>query len=499
MIFYFAGAEIPGHRKLLAQQDVRDVAFSYMGLRRRVKHTEAWSISEHFEGAHRVLLDSGGHTLNREGVEVSQGEIEDIAREYDEFLSAPGNLDSIERFIEFDALAMGREWIAERRTMDLFREKGIAVWHEQWGVDELKRMADNHEYIAVGQGTCGDRDIVPMLRSMARSGVKFHGMGFSSPPLMLSLQWKSVSSTTWISAASHGETMVWTGTELKRYPARYKTQARKRHRTLFESNGLDAAAIEADDPTENLRLSLWSWTSQIAAINQRQNEAATPNGIRAEPPTGENGEGVVETTVSETRNDDATPASSERRKRLLPGIEAEPFIHRYTDPESGERKSRTEHRLAITDLNVRVCDGCFLKDKCPEYEPGESCVYEIPVRVRTKEQYMALLDSVIAMTAARIFSMRMFEEVEGGYADPNLSTLIDQMARLIKLKATLEEASFSFSLKVKQSGAAEAGLISRLFGSEAVAPRAIENQPDVPADQLLADLGIMDAEVIDLD
>lgn len=498
MLFYFAGAEIPSHRKLLAEQEAHHTALSYMGLRRRVKHTENWSIAEHSQ-YDSTLLDSGGHTLNREGVEMAQSEIEDIAAEYDTFIGSQGNHYAIDRFIEFDPLAMGREWIAERRNADLFRAQGIAVWHEQWGVDELKRMADQHEYIAVGQGTCGDRDIVPMLRSMARSGVKFHGMGFSSPPLMLALQWASVSSTTWISAAAHGETFVWTGTELKRYPARYKAQARKRHRTLFESIGLDAAAIEADDPSENLKLSLWSWSQQIAAINQRQSEGVTPNAKRAGTPTGENGEGVVETTVSEAQNDSATPAPSERRKRLLPGIETEPFIHRYTDPESGERKSRTEHRLAITDLNVRVCDGCYLKDKCPEYEPGESCVFEIPVRVRTKEQYMALLDSVIAMSAARIFSMRMFEDVEGGYADPNLSSLIDQMARLIKLKATLEEASFTFSMKVKQSGQAEAGILSRLFGSEAVAPRAIENQPSIPADQALVDLGILDAEVIDTD
>jgi hypothetical protein len=498
VIFYFAGAEIPGHRKLLTEQDVHHTALSYMGLRRRIKHTENWSVAEHFH-YDSTLLDSGGHTLNREGVEVAHAEIESIAADYDTFINSQGNHYAIDRFIEFDPLTMGREWIADRRNSDLFRAQGIAVWHEQWGVDELKRMADNHEYIAVGQGTCGDRDIVPMLRSMARSGVKFHGMGFSSPPLMLSLQWASVSSTTWISASSHGETMVWTGTELKRYPARYKTQARKRHRTLFESIGLDPAAIEADDPTENLKLSLWSWSQQIAAINQRQGKGVTPIAELAESETGETTTRGVGTTVPETSHDSATAQPSKRVKRLLPGVETEPFVHRYTDPESGERKQRTEHRLAITDLNVRVCDGCYLKEKCPEYDPGESCVYEIPVRVRTKEQYVALLDSIIAMTAQRIFQMRMFEEVEGGYPDPNLNGLIDQMARLIKLKGDMEQASFTFSMKVSQRDSSEVGLLSRLFGQDK-ATAAIESRPTITAEQALADLGaadILDAEVIE--
>lgn len=495
MIFYFAGAEILSHRKLLTQQNIPHVTLSYMGLRRRIKFAKPWTLESHFPDSQRILLDSGGHTLNREGVTVAEEEIRDIATAYDEFLQSSA-LDRADRFIEFDALAMGKPWITDRRNSDAFRAKGIAVWHEEWGVEELKHMADTYEYIAVGQGTCGDRDIVPMLRAMARSGTKFHGMGFSSPPLMLAVNWTSVSSTTWISAAQHGETMVWTGTELKRYPTRYKEQARKRHRTLFQSIGLDADAIEADDPTENLKLSLWSWQQQIAQINQRHGEGVTPSTHRPEQETVQNTEGEVETSVSETPHEGATPPSSERRKRLLPGIETEPFIHRYTDPESGERKQRTEHRLAITDLNVRTCDGCFLAQKCPEYQPGETCVYEIPVRVRTKEQYLSLLDSVIAMSAQRIFQMRMFEEAEGGYADPNLSSLIDQMARLIKLKSDMEDAAFSFSMKVQGRDGAQAGLISRLFGKEAP---AIENRPAVPAEQALSSLGlgIVDAEVVE--
>lgn len=493
MIFYFSGGEVPSHRKILTEQSIPHVAFSYMGLRRRVRHTDLWSIAPHFAAKH-ILLDSGGHTLNREGVDTAKSEIEDIALEYDRFLSMRENenLGAIDRFLEFDPLVMGKEWIAERRQEPLFQAKGIAVWHEEYGVDELKRMADSYEYIAVGQGTCGDRDIVPVLRAIARAGNKLHGMGFSSPPLMLAVDWTSVSSTTWISAAQHGETFVWTGTELKRYAARYKAQARTRHRTLFESIGLDAAKIDADDPTENLKLSLWSWQAQIAQINQRHGEGVTPHAEKVDPETGESTQGVVGTIVPETRHETATP----RAKKLLPGIEQEAFTHRYTDPEDGERKTRTEYRLAVTDVGVRTCDGCFLANKCPEYSPGDTCAYEIPVRVKTKEQYIALLDAIIAMQTQRVFSMRMSEEVEGGYADPNLSKEMDRLGKFIKLKSEIEEAGFSISMKIKQSGArdaAEVGLISRLFGRDA-APPAIESHPVVTAEQALNNLGVLDVE-----
>ncbi|MGI5515224.1 hypothetical protein [Streptomyces sp. CA-106131] len=182
MIFYFAGAEIPSHRRLLTDENVPHVGMSYMGLRRRVKFSKPWLINDHYTPDQSVMLDSGCHTLNRTGVEVTHEEIQDIADHYDAFVEQ--NLDRVQAYTEFDALPMGRDWIEDRRQ-HLDPDKAIVVWHEDWGIDVLKQMADQFPYIAVGQATCGDRDIIPLLRSISRS-IRLHGMGFSSPPLMLS-------------------------------------------------------------------------------------------------------------------------------------------------------------------------------------------------------------------------------------------------------------------------------------------------------------------------
>ncbi|MGW3153654.1 hypothetical protein [Streptomyces sp. NPDC001089] len=496
MIFYFAGAEIPSHRTLLTAEDVPHVGMSYMGLRRRVKFAKPWLINDHYPPQQSVLLDSGCHTLNRPGVEVTTAEIQDIADHYDQFVEQ--NLDRIQAYTEFDALPMGRDWITQRRQ-HLAPEKAIVVWHEEWGLDVLKQMADNWPYIAVGQATCGDRDIIPLLRSISRQ-TKLHGMGFSSPPLMLSADWYSVSSTTWLSAAQHGETFIWAGTEMKRYPTRYKTQARKRHRTLITGAGFDIDKIEADDASENLRLSLWSWQQQIAHISQRQGNAVTAIGKQATDANEENPLATVTAIRTNPQNEGATEPPAERVRKLLPGIETEAFTHRYTDPDTGDRKTRTEHRIHAVDPKVRVCDGCFLAQKCPEYQPGESCAYEMPVRVRTKEQYIALLDSMISMQAMRVFSMRMSEEVEGGYADPNLSSEMDRLAKYVKLKSEIEEAGFTFSMKMSGRGegqGAEVGLISRLFPSRAEGPPALSPAGTVSAENALSQMGIVDAEVIE--
>ncbi len=470
---------------------------SYVGLRRRTKFAKPWLLDEQFDlEQQHIMVDSGCHTLNREGVTVTRAEIQDIAEHYDRFIHE--NLPHIEAYTEFDALVMSKGWIEDRRR-DLDPEKSIVVWHPEWGLDELRRMAGQYPYIAVGQATVGDRDIVPVLRQLSRE-VRLHGMGFSSPPLMLAANWHSVASTTWLSASAYGETFVWAGSELKRYPARYKEQSRKRHRTIFENAGLDADKIEADDPTEVLKLSLWSWRQQLAAIAQRQGDAVTLTLIQGNPESTESAGEVVPLFPSGEGDEGAAQPPAVRVKKLLPGIEQEPFTYRYTDPETGERTSREEQRLNVVDLNVRSCDGCFLARKCPEFKPGYQCAYEIPVRVRTKEQYLALLDNLIAMQTERVLFMRVVEGTEGGYADPNLSQEMDRLARLIKLKSDIEEASFSFSMKVQAKDSSQVGLIGRLFGKEAGGSPALERAQAVSAREALGEMGamtVMDAEVIE--
>lgn len=497
MLFYYGGSEIPSHRNLLAGQHVTHVALSYMGLRRRTKFTKPWLLEEHYPPDTSIFLDSGCHTLNRPGVDVPREEIQEIADHYDSFVEQ--NIGRIAAYTEFDALPMGKDWIHGRRE-HLHDEKAIVVWHEEWGVDWLKVMASASGYLAVGQGTCGDRDIIPLLRSISRER-RLHGMGFSSPPLMLAADWYSVSSTTWLSAAQHGETFIWAGNEMKRYPSRYKAQARKRHRTLIADAGFDTEKIDADDAQENLRLSLWSWQKQIAHISHRQGDTATVTPGSPTFSSAENPLATVTAIYANTENVTATPPAAERVKKTLPGIATEAFTHRYNDPESGERKTRTEYRVNAVDLNVRVCDGCFLAKKCPEYEPGSKCVYEMPIKVKTKEQYIALLDSLITMQSMRVFSMRMSEEIEGGYADPNLSQEMDRLAKYVKLKSEIEEAGFTLSVKMQASsgGEAGAGLLTRLFGAKSEGPPALSPAGTVPAHDALAQMGvdIMDAEVVE--
>jgi hypothetical protein len=90
-------------------------------------------------------------------------------------------------------------------------------------------------------------------------------------------------------------------------------------------------------------------------------------------------------------------------------------------------------------------------------------------------------------------SMRMSEDVGGGYADPNLSGKLDRLAKMI---AARQDAANGSSLKIeaKQSGDS-GGIMSRIFGPSA-GQQMRELPAPVPAEDAMRQLGIVDGEVI---
>jgi hypothetical protein len=69
--------------------------------------------------------------------------------------------------------------------------------------------------------------------------------------------------------------------------------------------------------------------------------------------------------------------------------------------------------------------------------------------------------------------MRMTEDLEGGYPDPNLSSEIDRLTRMIKAQREGSMDKFSLHISGSQQASGEAGAISRIFGQEAAAAQSI--------------------------
>jgi hypothetical protein len=267
---FLGGSEIPGWRKMLAEEGVETVSLSYMGLRRRTKFTRPWLIEDNYLDSQKVFLDSGAYTVNKaDDDKYSVGELKDIAAHYEAFVQQ--NIDSLHMVSEFDAVVLGREWIEARREdfyEDLPEDKFLPIWHSEWGVDELDKLAQRYKRVGVTQTDLDGRNLTPVLNEITRKyGTLLHGVAMTKPAEMAAVNWDSVASTSWLSPSQYGDTIVWTGRELKRYPKKYKDQARKRHRTLFTEAGFDADRIEAGENDEVLRFTIWSWQQLAASID----------------------------------------------------------------------------------------------------------------------------------------------------------------------------------------------------------------------------------------
>jgi hypothetical protein len=491
---YFGGAEIGSHRTLLDEAGVQNVSMSYMGLRRRVKFSRPWLIKDKFPSYVSVFLDSGAYTINADE-EIEKSEIEEINEHYQDFVNA--NLDRVDMVSEFDAMAMGLDWIEEQRESfwsTVPREKFMAIWHPVWGIPYLHEMASRYEIIGIPSTSLEGRNLRPVLNALAVKGTRIHGVAMTKIEEMQSIRWHSVASTSWISPQRYGDTIVWTGKELKRYPKKYKDTARKRHRTLFREMGLNAEAIANDDPSEVLRLSILSWQKFEEYVNKHQGKGGvvTPLFSSGDAPEAETEETGVDTQPEEPNNLVATP---EKSKEVSKRREATQML-----PVMGLGKAREDDEESPNVLNIRsesarVCNTCFLAEKCPGYEPDANCLYNIPIQIRTREQVKSLRQGMLEMQTQRVLFMRMAEEIEGGYADPNLTKEVAVLDKMITGYEEAEREGFSVTINARGSAQqAEGGMISRLFGDVAGQKVQELEQGPIYADSVLEDIVVVEDE-----
>jgi hypothetical protein len=479
MLLYFGGAEIPGHRILLEAEGVEAVSLSYMGLRRRVKFVRPWTLATKFAGPQQVFLDSGAHTVNRaDDDKYTQQELLDIAEHYRTFVT--DNIDRVSMVSEFDALPLGMSWIREQREefwSQIPDEKFLPIWHPETGLPELEDLARTYGRVGVASTELKGRNLIPTLNGLVQQyGTKLHGVNMSKVDDMQSVRWDSISTISWLSPSQYGDTIIWTGKELKRYPKDYKESSRKRWRTHLTNSGFDAEAIAEDDTKEVLRLSVWSWRQLAENLDRHRSGArgVTMSDEEISAAFAETGGSEVVPLPLESGQPPPTltlRTESERSNLPVMGVQRQSEV--FIDPETGERATREVDHIRTRSQSMRVCKTCFLAAKCPAYEEASNCAYDIPVEIKGKDQFKSAVDSLIEMQYQRVLFMRFAEDMEGGYADPNLSNEMDRLSKMLKTKAEMEQEGFSLKIEAKERG--QMGMISRLFGKDTgEAARALE-------------------------
>ena len=123
------------------------------------------------------------------------------------------------------------------------------------------------------------------------------------------------------------------------------------------------------------------------------------------------------------------------------------------------------------DTSLRQCDTCFVASNCPAFKPQNVCAFKLPIEVKTKDQLKSLINAIIEMQGQRVAFMRFTEEMNGGYADPNVSQEIDRLFKLIKTTKELDDSREFIRMTVERQGGA--GVLSSIFGDKAQALREL--------------------------
>lgn len=435
MRIYFAGGENPGHRKRLIEWGAKSVAINFAHLIPRLPKKSPFLVEERFPADVRVMVHFD--------VPDEAPELIDLYRQFVE--------DNVER-LDFAIEPSGAVTEDDLRA---WREDSpsIPIWNPEDGHRALQRLSESFSGIAVPQSAFdSDRPVTARLNRLVTSeGTHVHGLGVSKWDLISTVAFGSISSGAWISAQRYGETQIWDGTTLRRFPATEK-DARAEWRAHIVRSGLDAEKIEADDKDEVGKLALWSW-QQVEDSMSRRREVSTEVEIgRVVSDTTENGHGG-----DLDQRDNAAPVTTAKKGATR---------NRATVPlpvASFGKTDEGDDAFEISHATFRSCDNCSLDAVCPSFDPGSSCAYEIPVRIRTKDQLIGMLNGVIEMQTQRVMFARFREDLEGSI-DTVVSSELDRLMKLTAEYKDIIDNAETFKLQVEAKGGA--GVLSRLFGAK---------------------------------
>jgi hypothetical protein len=444
---FFGGAEKGSHRNILLANDVEYMAVNLTHL--PIPKTKEFSIPNTFKNAGVIVYTSEGD--------------EDTNR-YNDF---------IRQHADDLAFVVGRpdydgEWLGE---------KYIPVWSDGDDLERLAWLCQRHGRAAISDKAINAKTL-PRIRSLSqRWGAALLGIT-SKPDIIEALPWAAVIVGSWTSTLRYGETQIWDGHALRRYPAQQKESSRRKHRPDIIRLGIDFDAVMEDDVTTVGALAIRSWLAwedhtnlgydpeegvdEEEFVNNEEGEIATiPPETHSGVKPASRGSGIA-TGPIEKRHD------SERLLLPVMGIEHIVSMGTQMPNEQGEVIEIDPAETAVIRYQsnpLRQCDSCYLASRCPAFKEHSDCGFRLPIEIRTKDQLNAVLQAMIEMQASRVLFARFAEELEGQGLDPALSSEMDRLFSLIDKFKNISDTRDLMRIEVEARGGA--GVLSRLFGSKA--------------------------------
>lgn len=447
MKVYFGGAEKGTYRNILKDLDVKRFAMNLTHL--PIPKKKELDLPTMF---------NGGEIL----VYISEGD-EDLAR-YDSFIR--DNADQLDIIIghpTYDGAWLG--------------DKYVPIWNDENDVERLAWLCQKNGRVAISDKAINNKNQSRIRQLSERWGTKLIGIT-SKPDLIESIPWESVVVVSWTSVLRYGETQVWDGHGLRRYPAQQKDSARRKHRADIMRLGVDYDAVINDEVAVVGALAVESWKQWETRTfggydpvsDDDEHEFIDPETgiILAISPPNPTLPNVAQRGSSIAINAPEKRHESERLLLPVMGIENVVSIGSQTYDNEGESIEIAPESTPVIKYNanpLRQCDNCYLSSRCPSFKEHSECAFSLPIEIRTKDQLQAAMRAIMEMQVGRVMFARFAEELEGQGLDPALSQEMDRLFNLVDKFKNISDTRDTVRFEVEARGSS--GVLSRLFGNKA--------------------------------
>lgn len=470
-----AGAESPENLRALLKVKPPNLLMSYYYLRKQ-KDLGRSVIDEAKSNGAWIMVDSGAHSffvkfpwLDPRGDKFLRGMAEEVATQKAEFEGKYDHPDdamaaALQEMDEYhdgyykwaEQFYPSVDTIAELDIGPLVGDAKVEEWREGWYSRKLKVIHTPHgslaneikEYIRLcnhdmvdfvassgGGGKEGLKRFTELfnkiLPTLRKTGTKIHGWALTNVDAFRKLPLYSVDSTTWLTGATFGVTFHYMpgDKKMKAYGSDNKG-ARKKFKDDCQRLGIDHAALCADKTDE---VNEWNAHQWKMLANDMMTDTSNAYWLSDEEKT---------SVVLQAREVSGFDKQAVLRNLAL--IPARPRLRVGEDP-----------RLELG----RVCNSCFINDRCPQYEGGAACSISFRPQIDTPADVMKFLGLLIEQEGERVNQALFVERVKGGYLDEAVSK---EMDRFFKMSLQLKELMTPIdtpSMRKKTS------VLENLFGS----------------------------------
>lgn len=474
-----AGAEKGTYRNVLKDNNVQSVAMNLTHF--AVPKRKELEIKEHF-GTEDVYLYTSDDDSDIDG--------------FDNFIRQHGgNITSVIGRPDYNG-----EWLGD---------KYIPIWNDPEDTERLAHLCERYGRVAIS-----DRAITSSttkrIKQLKQRWNAFMIVITGKVDIIESVDWDVAIVTSWKSVVRYGETQIWDGHGLRRYPAAKKQQVRQKHRNDITRLGVDFDAVMEDDVKEVAKMAVLSWLEWEKRTYDTPSSAAYDlSGVDLDEWSEHLPEGGIATTSPDSEKHTNTVSNSntiatyapesrhESDRELLPVFGIDKVLS--TEAKRGANGDETydlrpheEGVVALNSKSVRQCDSCYLAPRCPRFEEHMDCAYDLPMELKSKSQLQSLLTAMVEMQASRVMFAKFAEDVEGQGIDAELSAEMDRLFRLVKDFKDIQDTRDVFRMEVEAKGSG--GVLSKIFGSD-IADKANQLPTPMTANEL--DQAIIEADILD--